>query len=124
VILKEWMMVVEVAKVVVEEAKVAAVAEVVLVVNANANMKTKKMKMAITLIPPVRVVIWEPANTFRLILVHEKVKLVHRSHLPELYANVIDPDGSQFPLGRETQELEEDMKTAALTLPFFSKLFT
>jgi hypothetical protein len=57
-------------------------------------------------------------------LVHKKVKLDHRSHLPELYPNAIDPDGSQFPLGRETQELEEDMKTAALTLPFFSKFFT
>jgi hypothetical protein len=56
-------------------------------------------------------------------LVHEKVKLDHRSHLPELYANVINPDGSQFLLDRETQEFEEDMKKAARTLPFFGKCF-
>ena len=56
-------------------------------------------------------------------LVREKVKLDPRSHLPELYANVIDPDGSEFSLDRETQELEEDMKKAARTLPFFGKRF-
>jgi hypothetical protein len=57
-------------------------------------------------------------------LVHEKVKLDHRSHLPELYANVIGLDDSQFLLDRETQELEEDMKKAARTLPFFGTCFT
>ena len=56
-------------------------------------------------------------------LVHKKVKLDPRSHLPELYANVIDPDGSQFLLDCETQELEEDMTKAAHTLPFFGKCF-
>ena len=56
-------------------------------------------------------------------LVHEKVKLDHRSHFPELCANVVDPEGSQFLLDRETQELEEDMKKAAHTLPFFGKCF-
>ena len=56
-------------------------------------------------------------------LVHEKVELGHKSHLPELYADVIDPDGSQFLLDRETQELEEDMKKATRTLPFFGKCF-
>ena len=95
------------------EAKVVAAAVV------NANVMKSKNKMAITLGPPVQKEIWEAANPLCLMLVHEKVELDHRSHLPELYANVIDPDGSDL----ETQELEEDMKKAAQTLPFFGKCF-
>ncbi|EDR03264.1 uncharacterized protein LACBIDRAFT_307506 [Laccaria bicolor S238N-H82] len=41
------------------------------------------------------------------------------SHLPELYADVIEPDGSQLLLDSEARELEEDMKKASRTLPFF-----
>jgi hypothetical protein len=46
------------------------------------------------------------------------------SHLSELYANVIEPDGSQLLLDGETREFEEDSKKAARTLPFFGKYFT
>jgi len=46
------------------------------------------------------------------------------SHLPELYANGIEPDSSQLLLDRETQEFEEDMRKAARPLPFFGKCFT
>ncbi|KAF8308465.1 hypothetical protein F5887DRAFT_912377, partial [Amanita rubescens] len=46
------------------------------------------------------------------------------SHLPELYADIIEPDGSQLLLDSEAREFEEDMKTAAHTLPFFGKYFT
>ena len=44
----------------------------------------------------------------------------------ELYADIIEPDGSQLPvsLDSEARELEEDMKTAARTLRFFGKYFT
>jgi hypothetical protein len=41
-----------------------------------------------------------------------------------LYANIIEPDGSQLLLDSEAQEFEEDMKTAAHTLPFSGKHFT
>jgi hypothetical protein len=41
-----------------------------------------------------------------------------------LYADIIEPDGSQLLLDSEARELEEDMKTAARTLPFFGKYFT
>ncbi|KAF8334555.1 hypothetical protein F5887DRAFT_1256380 [Amanita rubescens] len=37
----------------------------------------------------------------------------------ELYADMIEPDGSQLLLDSEAREFEEDMKTAAHTLPFF-----
>ena len=46
------------------------------------------------------------------------------SHLPALYANTLDPDGSQLLLESEAREFEEDIKTAAHTLPFFCKYFT
>ena len=46
------------------------------------------------------------------------------SHLPELYANNIEPDGSQLLLDSEAREFEEDMKKASRTLPFFGKYFT
>ena len=46
------------------------------------------------------------------------------SHLPELYANNIEPDGSQLLLDSEAQEFQEDMKKASRTLPFFGKYFT
>ena len=46
------------------------------------------------------------------------------SHLPELYADIIEPDGGRLLLDSEAREFEEDMKTAAHTLPFFGKYFT
>jgi hypothetical protein len=116
-VLKERaMVVVEAEAIVVEEAKVVAAA-------ANANVMKMKNKMAITLLPPVWVGILGARNTLYLMLVHNKVKPDYRSHLPELCADFIDPDDRQFLLDHEIQELEEDMKKAAHTLPFFGKCF-
>ena len=38
-----------------------------------------------------------------------------------LNPDIIEPDGNQLLIDSEAQEFEEDMKTAARTLPFFGK---